>query len=109
MRKREEHEGRRQTVKDLLVVCVKCGVVHKPLHAAIVVSGVGAVVAKLDVDGLSRRRWFTRAIRVQGYRLVKRILSSRLEKKLKKVFEHGHSCWSPSVDLHCRKPSHHKG
>ena len=79
MRKREGRERRRQTVKDLIVVCVKCGVVHEPLHAAIVVSGVGAVVAKLDVDGLSRRRWVTGAISLQGYRLVKRILSSRLE------------------------------
>lgn len=79
MRKRERRERWRQAVIDLLVVGVKGGIVHEPLQAAISVGGIGAVVAKFDVNDLSRRWWFTGAIRVQGYRLVERILSNRLE------------------------------
>lgn len=66
-------------VIDLLVVGVKGGIVHEPLQAAIGVSGICAVVVKSYVDGLSRRRWSTGTIGVQGYGLLERILSSRSE------------------------------
>ena len=50
-------------------------------------TGVCAVVMECDVDNLSRRRWFTRAVRVQGYGLVERILSSKLENRLGEGFQ----------------------
>ena len=48
-------------------------------------SGVCAVVTEFDVDNLSRCWRFARAIRVQGYGLVERILSSRLEESSGKI------------------------
>ena len=64
---------------NLLEVSVEGGVVHVPLHAAIIVFRVGTVVTEGDVDGLNLSRWCSGPIMVQRYGLLERILSSRLE------------------------------
>ena len=67
---------------DLLVVSVEGRIVHEPLQAAIIVSGIRAIIVESDIDSLRRRRRPTRTIGEQWHRHIQRVLRRTLSGRI---------------------------